>query len=426
MTISTPHENPLTSRLPLARSKQLLARAESTYAGLTSTMMKRPDQFAPGSFPVYVQRGQGAVVTDVDDNSYIDFICGLGANSLGYRHEKIDGAITSALRSGILHSLPVELELKAAEAVVATIPHAERLRFFKTGADATSASIRIARAITDREVIAVVGYNGWHDHFMFDTPGVPKALASLTERFALMSPAQEAPLLERLETGTQNLAAVLLSVPYNRTLSQSFLQELRAACTRAGTLLILDEIVTGYRVSLGGIQQIHGIEADLVCVSKALAAGMPLSAVVGPAKNMAVIDKLQVSTTFGGECLSLAACLAAHTVYHETNYVEHIASLGSRLREGVNRVSQELESPLRVVGYDPIPMFLFAKAPPEHVPLAIQFVGQMAKRGVLMRRDVNFICAAHTQTQIDTTIAATQDSLKEMRKAGLFQKSTAN
>lgn len=420
MTISPLQDNPPAPALPLARSQRLLERARGVYAGLTSTMMKRPDQFAPGQFPVYVSRGEGARVTDVDGNSYIDFICGLGANSLGYCHEKINTAISETLGSGILHSLPIELELKAAEAVLATIPHAQRLRFFKTGADATSASIRLSRAITGRERIAVVGYNGWHDQFMFDTPGVPKALAQLTERFALMAPAQEGALLERLGKGDNDLAAVLLSVPYNRQLSGEFLQQLRAACSRAGTLLVLDEIVTGYRVRLGGIQELHDIEADLVCVSKALAAGMPLSAVVGPERHMSVMEKLQVSTTFGGEALSLAACIAAHSVYRETNYVAHLASLGERLRTGVNRVSEEQHSPLRVVGYDAIPMFLFAKTPPEHVPLATQFVGLMAERGVILRRDVNFLCLAHTTEQIDTTIEATASSLRAMREAGCF------
>lgn len=414
--------NPVSSapKLRLARSNELLARARKTYAGLTSSMMKRPDQFCPGSFPTYLESGSGAVVRDVDGNQYVDFVCALGAGSLGHAHPAIRAALTETLHRGTLHSLPLALELDAAEAVLEAVPGGERLRFFKTGADATSASVRISRAITGRERIAVVGYNGWHDHFTFDTPGVPSPLRALTERFNLMIPAQEQSLIERVSAGERDLAAVVLSAPYNRIVTREFLLRLREACQAAGTLLVLDEIVTGYRLALGGLQERLGVEADLVCVSKALAAGMPLSAVVGPASHMAYVEKLQVSTTFGGESLSLAACIAAHSVYRTTDYFSHVARLGARLREGVNRVSQNLGSPLRVTGYDAIPMFLFSHKLESHVPLATQFVGLMARRGCLLRRDVNFVCAAHTESQIDEAIVAASESLAEMQQAGLF------
>jgi len=415
---SLPRRNP--SPLVLERSSELLERARSVIPGVTLSMMKRPEHFAPGAFPVFLRRGRGALVEDVDGNEYVDFICGLGATSLGHQHPALIEAMRSVLEDGFIHSLPVSLEVTAAELLVDTIPGAEMARFFKTGADATSAAVRLARAITGKERIIAVGYNGWHDHFMFDTPGVPKALGELTRRMPLFTPADEAPLLAAIEEDGQHLAAVLLSVPYNRRLSSEFLQSVRRACTQQGVLLVFDEIVTGFRLALGGAHQYFGVQADIACFSKSLAAGMPLSAVVGPREHLQVMDTLQVSTTFGGELLSLAVCEAALNVYRTTEYIGQLAMLGSALREGVNAAASATQAPLRVLGYDSIPLFSFDRDPARHAPLMRSFQAHMAERGVLLRRDLNFINGAHTKEQIEFTVAAAADSLSAMERAGSF------
>jgi len=418
-TASLPRRNP--SPLVLARSNELLERARAVIPGVTLSMMKRPEHFAPGAFPVFLSRGRGALVEDVDGNEFVDFICGLGATSLGHQHPALLEATRSVLESGFIHSLPVSLEVSVAELLVDTIPGAEMARFFKTGADATSAAVRLARAITGKERIIAVGYNGWHDHFMFDTPGVPKALSALTRRMPLFTPADEAPLLAAIEQDAPNLAALLLSVPYNRPLSREFLESVRAACTQHGVLLICDEIVTGFRLALGGAHQYFGVQADIACFSKSLAAGMPLSAVVGPRAHLKVMDTLQVSTTFGGELLSLAVCEAALNVYRTTDYINQIATLGRALCAGVNAAASAAEAPLRVLGYDSIPLFSFDRDPARHAPLMRNFQAQMAERGVLLRRDLNFINGAHTKQQIEFTVAAAADSLSAMQRAGAFE-----
>lgn len=383
-------------------------------------MMKRPDQFCPGRFPNFLASGEGALVRDVDDNEYIDFICGLGASSLGHRHPAIESSIRETLKTGILHSLPTPLEQEAAEAVATSVPGAEMVRFFKTGADATSAAVRIARAKTRRDAIVTVGYNGWHDHFMYDTPGVPSAVGELSQRLPLFTLNEEERALETLRSQGERLAAVVLSVPYSRVISRDFLLELRQSTRATGTLLVFDEIVTGFRVAPGGIQGHFEMQADLCCVSKALAAGMPLSAITGSRELLEPMQGLQVSTTFGGETLSLAACCAALEIYRTTSYYEQIAALGRALREGINRSAESLGVTLRVIGYDAIPLFSFSPKPDIHVPLMTEFQGQMAERGVLLRRDVNFISGAHTRDQIEFTVAAAQASLTSMREHGLL------
>ncbi len=407
---------PIQGEMRLERSNQLLAEASRLVPGVTQSMMKRPEQFAPGSFPVFLAKGQGALVDDVDGQQYIDFITGLGANMLGHKHAAVQEPIRQHLEEGVLHSLPTPVEVSAAQALVDIIPGAELVRFFKTGADATSAAVRLARHVTGRELIITVGYNGWHDHFMFDTPGVPAALARNTLRMPLFTPPDEAALLDSIEKNAQQLAVVLLSVPYNRCLSREFVQKLRAVCTAHGVLLALDEVVTGFRLALGGAQEFFDVKADLVCLSKALAAGMPLSAIAGPAKYLSKLGELQVSTTFGGELLSLRVCEAVLTEYRTSGYIQHIAALGRRLRDGVNAHAEKAGSTLRVGGYDPIPFFNFSKNPVEHAKLMQPFQAGMARRGVLLRRDVNFICAAHTPEQIEHTIDMAGEVLSTLAK----------
>jgi len=362
----------------------------------------------------------GALVVDVDGNEYIDFVCGLGANSLGHQHPAVTQALRAGAELGLLHSLPTPLEISATQRLLDVAPNAEMARFFKTGADATSAAVRLARSITKRDPIITVGYNGWHDHFMFDTPGVPAPLKDLTQRLPLFTLEDEQRLLETLENRASEVAAVVLSIPYNRCLDKAFFAKLREVCTRGGGLLISDEIVTGFRLALGGAQEYFDFSADLVCYSKALAAGLPLSAVVGPRHYMSQMADLQVSTTFGGDLLALATCEATLQVYKSTNYIQHIAALGKQLQVGVNRVAIELNCQLRVGGYDAIPFFLFDTAPARHIELMRRFQGEMAQRGVLLRRDLNFIAAAHTEEQIAFTIDATRESLQVMRQDFLY------
>ncbi|MGE6759794.1 myxochelin B biosynthesis transaminase MxcL [Corallococcus interemptor] len=404
---------PIAGELKLERSNQLLAEARKWVPGVTQTMMKKPDHFAPGAFPVFLAKGHGALVEDADGQEYIDFIQALGANMLGHNHPAVVETIRKHLTEGIIHSLPTPVEVSSVKALVEVIPGAEMARFFKTGADATSAAVRLSRHLTGREHIVTVGYNGWHDHFMYDTPGVPPTVAKLTTRLPLFTPPDEPALIEHIEKHGAQLACVLLAIPYNRPVTREFLLQVKQTCAKHGVLFVLDEVVTGFRLALGGAQQFFDIQADFVTVSKALAAGMPLSAIAGPEKYLSRLSELQVSTTFGGEMLSLAVCEAVINEYRRTNHVEHIASLGRRLRDGVNAHARETGSSLEVIGYDAVPFFRFSKAVPEHIEKMIPFQAGMARRGAILRRDLNFISAVHTVEQIDHTIAAAGEVLRE-------------
>jgi aminotransferase MxcL len=213
---------------------------------------------------------------------------------------------------------------------------------------------------------------------------------------------------------------VLLSLPYNRVVSGVFLHTLQATCKQHGVLFVLDEVVTGFRLALGGAQEFYQLEADYVCLSKGIAAGMPLSAVAGKRAYLERMDELQVSTTFGGEMLSLAVCQAVLRVYRDSDYIEHQAAIGRRLARGINEASEQGGFPLRVVGYDAIPLLRLSPDMAEQARLAEPFVAALARRGVLFRRDVNFLSSAHTEGQVDLTIDAVADALRELGQRGTF------
>ncbi|MEV8347014.1 aminotransferase class III-fold pyridoxal phosphate-dependent enzyme [Streptomyces niveus] len=400
--------------LELKRSAGLRSRAEGLIPGMTQTFHKRPENFADGEYPVYAERGRGAILWDVDGNAYVDFVMALGAASLGYDHPVMSNVIRERLGRGVLLSLPAQAEITAAEELVRAVPGAEMVRFLKTGAEACSASLRLARHVTGREHVLLAGYHGWHDQLGGPSAGVPVSAARLGERFALDSPDDDMRFLAAVRERGEQLAAVVLSTPYHRVLSAEFLNELRAACDESGCLLVLDEIVTGFRLAPGGLGQFHDVRADILCFSKGIAGGMPLAAVAGPRHCMEKFAELRVSTTFGGELLSLEAMKAALREYGRTDYYQNIAALGRRLREGINGHAVRLGFGDIVTGYDPMPCLHFDTDPAVHHRIAGRFLAQMARRGFLLRRDVNFISAAHTSAQIDDAVAASAEALSAL------------
>lgn len=406
--IRRPAESP---PLELTRSAVLRSKAETLIPGMTQTFHKRPESFAEGSFPAYVERGNGAVLWDADGNGYVDFVMALGAASLGYNHPAISNVIRERVGRGILLSLPTQSEITAASELVHAIPGVDMVRFLKTGAEACAAAVRLARHLTGREQILMAGYHGWHDQLIGPSTGVPASDAALGRRMALDTSLDDAHFKAALRDNGHQTAAVLLSTPYHRVLDREFLHEVRALCDEKGCLLVLDEIVTGFRLAPGGVGQLHGVEADITCFSKGIAAGMPLAAVAGPQSVMSHFAALRVSTTFGGELLSLEAMKAALREYAQSDYYEKIAELGRKFRDGVNAHATRLGIGQVVTGYDPMPCLRFDSDPIRHQRKARTFLAEMARRGFLLRRDVNFISAAHTPAQVEDAISAAGECL---------------
>ena len=239
----------------------------------TQTLAKGPQQNVKGVAPKYLQRGKGSHVWDVDGNEYIDYQMAIGPLSLGYAYDKVDNAIKEQLKDGITFSLMHPLEVEVAELIHKVVPNAESIRYSKTGADVTSAAVRLARAYTQRDKVLCCGYHGWHDWYIAVTDrnkGIPQSIQDMTYTFNYND------IQSVIDSIDEETACVILEPYVFDEPKDNFLQKLRDVCTKNGTLLIFDEMWSGFRIAIGGAQEYFGVNADLACFSKAVANLTPL------------------------------------------------------------------------------------------------------------------------------------------------------
>jgi glutamate-1-semialdehyde 2,1-aminomutase/spore coat polysaccharide biosynthesis protein SpsF len=376
----------------------------------TQTLSKSPTQFVQGVTPIYLQRGRGAHVWDVDGNEYVDYPMALGPVLLGYADPGVDAAITNQLRDGITFSLMHPLEVEVAERIVAMCPGVEAVRFAKTGSDAVSAAVRAARALTGRDVVLAGGYHGWHDWYIGTTTrnaGVPAGVSALTSAFPFGD-------LDALATAVCDapgpLAAVVIEPAGATVPPPGYLQSVVDLARAHGALAIFDEVITGFRLAPGGARERYGVIPDLSCYGKALGNGMPISAVAGSWDVMKAFEDVFFSGTHGGETLSLAAARVVLDTVADGSVLAGIASTGQRLLDAFvalvashrvgDRITVGGEPHRAVVGF-----------PGDDGLLVRSWVQQtFAQAGILFNGSM-FICARHSVDDVDRAIAAFDGAL---------------
>lgn len=397
-------------------SDALYERALQVQKPVTQTLAKGPGQFTKGIAPKYLQKGKGSHVWDVDGNEYIDYNSAIGPVSLGYAYPKVDEAIRRQLEDGITFSLMHPLEVELSELVKEVIPNAEAVKIAKTGADVCSAAIRVARAFTGREKIFCCGYHGWHDWYIGITSrnaGIPGAIQDMTYTFEYND-------IESIKAALDSdVAAVILEPFIFDAPKEGFLQELAAACKANGTLLIFDEMWTGFRIALGGAQEYFNVLPDLAVYSKACANGMPIALLTGRADVMELFNKEVFSyTTFGGEALSLAACIATIEELRDKNVPQYLDEKGALLKDGYNRIVTELgmSAYTHCIGYNCRSMVTFSPVAGNPLELKTLMQQEMIKRGILWAGFHN-MCYSHTIEDIDYTLEAYAAVLPIMKAA---------
>jgi glutamate-1-semialdehyde aminotransferase len=400
----------------ITESERIYERAVEIIPAVTQTLAKGPGQHVRGISPKYLQRGKGAHVWDVDGNEYVDWCMGIGPLVLGYADPAVDEAISRQLQDGITFSLMHPLEVEAAEMVRELVPNAESVRFSKTGADVTSAAVRLARAFTGREHVLCCGYHGWHDWYIATTDrrgGVPEAVVEETSTF----PYNDLDALAR-SLGPETACVILEPVVFEAP-QPGFLAEVQSLCRQNGTLLVFDEMWTGFRLALGGSQEFFGVSPDLATYSKAIANGMPLSVLTGRKDVMRLLDRdVFFFTTFGGEALSLAAALACMRALRDRNVPAHLARVGKQIRDGYNRIAESLgiTAWTRCFGMDCRTIVTFDAAAGD--PLVTRsFVQQeLVRRGHLWS-GTHTVSFAHGEAEADQLIAAYEEILPELKSA---------
>ena len=399
----------------IARSNEWYARATGLIPGYTQTLAKGPGQYVAGVAPKYLQRGKGSHVWDVDGSEFIDFNMAIGPLSLGYAYEAVDRAIREQLEDGITFSMMHPLEVEVAELVRDVVPNAEMVRFSKTGADVTSAAVRLARAFTGRSKVICCGYHGWHDWYISVTDrsrGVPETVQDLTLTFAYNDMAS---VLEALDTDT---ACAILEPMVFEEPRDGFLYDLKAACRKNGTLLIFDEMWTGFRFALGGAQERFGVDADLACYSKAIANGMPLAVLAGRADVMRLCENdVFFFTTFGGEALSLAAAKATIRELRDRRVPAYLSAMGQLLRDGYNEIARDLSMPYtRAVGDACRSLVTFDAKAGDPLEMKSLVQQELFARGILWSGFHN-MSFSHTDADVATTLAAYREALITLKEA---------
>jgi len=388
------------------RSLDLFEEARERIPGGSQTSSKRPAAFAYGAFPIYFASASESRVTDIDGNEYIDLIGALGPISLGYTYPEVDEAIRAQLSRGIISGLLSPLEVEVARLLAELVPCAEQVRYFKGGGEATAAAARLARRHTGREVILNCGYRGWPDTWTIanNDGGVPQGLEGSIQTFAF----NDREGLEQLIHGqSADIAAIAVDVQVAAP-EPGYLAWIRDLAHEIGALLIFDEIVTGFRLAIGGLQEYAGITPDLAVFAKGIANGMPLAVVAGRAEVMASMTDAMISITYGGEALSLAAAKATLEVYRDEPVIETMWARGRQLRDGLTATAQAARLPFSVVGFDPMTAMRFDGLAPEDEADAWGYLLQeMAQRGVLIRRGgLNFVSYSHSEADIATVLDA--------------------
>jgi len=399
----------------IKKSNELYDRALNLIPSLTQTLAKGPTQHINGIAPKYLQRGKGSHVWDVDGNEYIDYSMGIGPLSLGYAYEKVDNAIKEQLKDGITFSLMHPLEVEIAEMIHEIIPNAESVRYSKTGADVTSAAVRVARAFTKREKVLCCGYHGWHDWYVSVTArniGIPQAVQELTSTFNYNDIQSVKDSLDK------DTACVILEPFVFEAPKENFLLELKEVCEENGTLLIFDEMWTGFRISLGGAQGYFNVKADLACFSKAVANGMPIAILTGRKDVMDLFDKdVFFYTTFGGEALSLAAVKATINEIKEKNVPAYLQKQGNKLKVGYNKIAADLKINYTICsGYDCRTIISFNESAGNPLELKSLVQQELIKRGILWSGFHN-MSFSHSNEDIEYTLNAYKEVLPILKKA---------
>ena len=407
--------------LDLTKSKQLYEEGISIIPGGSQTMSKRPTAFAMGAMPIYLERGEGCHVWDVDGNEFVDYIGALGPITLGYCYPAVDEAVREQLAKGTIFSMMHPLEVEAARAVIEVVPCAEMVRFLKTGAEGTAAAARIARGYTGRELVVTSGYHGWLDTWaaVNDARGVPKGVKEAVEGFAFGAFEGDNCLEAALNRHKGEAACICLEpVSYHNTDTGDFLRWARELADKHETLLVYDEIVSGFRVSLGGAQELYDVIPDIAVFAKGISNGLPIAAVAGRREVMKVAAELVISSTYGGETLSLAAVVACLNEYRAKDVIGHIRSMGERFMSGMNALARETGLALEFRGHPVMTSYSFGYEAEVNQDLMTLLLQEMARRGILLRRGgLNFINYSHKTEDIDRTLDMARDVLPLLKNA---------
>ena len=428
--------NPIKLQHP--HSQEIFRRATDVLVGGVNSPVRAFR--AVGGEPIVVDHASGARLWDADGNEYIDYVCSWGALILGHAHPKVVQAITEQARRGTSYGMPTELEVELATRIRKALPSCEKVRFVSSGTEATMSAVRLARAATERDLIIKFDgcYHGHSDSFLSEAgsglatlgiaacPGVPQALAELT----LNAPYNDASAVEKLfELHRGKIGAVIVEpVAANMgvvTPKPEFLKTLREITSRHGALLIFDEVITGFRLCYGGAQTLFGISPDLTTLGKIVGGGLPVAAYGGRRDLMdrvAPLGPVYQAGTLSGNPLAMSAGIASLDLLAAPGFYEALEERAKRLGDGIAAAVRETGAPALAVRVGSLLTLFFARAAVTDYAAAKNcdtkrfavFFRAVLERGIFIapsQYEALFVSSAHTDADIDRTLAAFRESL---------------
>jgi glutamate-1-semialdehyde 2,1-aminomutase len=430
--------SPKIVKMDRPKSQDIFRRATEVLVGGVNSPVRAFR--AVGGDPIVVDHASGARLWDADGNEYIDYVCSWGALILGHAHPKVVQAIADQARRGTSYGMPTELEVELASRIRSALPSCEKVRFVSSGTEATMSAVRLARAATGRDLIIKFEgcYHGHSDSFLSEAgsglatlgiaacPGVPQALAALT----LNAPYNDAAAVEKLFHQNPDKIAAVIVEPIAANMGvvsplPGFLQSLRDLTTRHGALLIFDEVITGFRVCYGGAQTMFGIAPDLTTLGKIIGGGLPVAAYGGRRDLMdrvAPLGPVYQAGTLSGNPLAMSAGIASLDLLAAPGFYQSLDARAKRLGDGIDVALRETGVSATAARVGSLLTLFFSGGPVHNYADAKKcdtrrfaaFFRAMLERGIFLapsQFEALFVSAAHTDGDIDRTIAACRESL---------------
>ena len=423
------------------RSREIFERAEEVLVGGVNSPVRAFRSV--GGDPLIIEKGSGQYLYDADGNQLLDYVCSWGAMLLGHAHPAVTAAIVNQAQRGTSFGVTTELELELATLIRKAIPFLEKVRFVSSGTEATMSAVRLARGVTKRDLIIKFEgcYHGHADSFLSQAgsglatlgiaegPGVPQALAALT----LNVPYNDLPAVEKLFAEHKDKIAAVIVEPVAANMGvvlpkEGFLQGLRDLTRKNGALLIIDEVITGFRLHNGSAQTLFGVEGDLTTMGKIIGGGVPVAAYGGHAElmnNIAPLGPVYQAGTLAGNPLAMCAGIATLHELAKPGLYDAITANARKLVHGLKNalaaagINAQLNSigSLSTIFFAREPVTNYAGAKRADIKLYALYFREMLNRGIFLapsQFEATFISASHTAADIDRTIAATQEVLKSI------------
>jgi len=404
-------------KLNLTKSFQLFGEAKQLVPGGVLGARK-PSDFIEGEYPIFFEEGKGCRLIDVDGNEYIDFLCAYGPIILGYREEEVDDAVIRQIKEkGFCFTLTQRYQNELAKVIKKFVPSSEMSIFLKTGSDATTASIRIARAHTNRIKIMRCGYHGWHDWCVEMKGGIPEKLYEDVYEFHY----NDLDHLEDLMKRHGNETAAIIMTPFGHPLHQKmeepkpgFLEGVRQLANKYGAVLIFDEIRTCFRLRMGGAQELYGVTPDLTILGKGMANGYAISVVTGKKDvMMSATQKVFISSTFFPNSDGFVAALKTIEILERDNILEKIWDKGSWFLKKVQEVINKYNVGAELSGLPPMFFITFKRDEAgTHRARRDDFYTYLIRKGIFFApHHHGYICYRHTEEDLETTVKAIDEAL---------------